>query len=60
MLIRRRIWLYRLAGQAQVQQISFERPVTAAAVRRALQRTVGNPTELWGRAMGDVATAGQR
>ncbi|MBI5786335.1 MAG: hypothetical protein HZA64_12845 [Rhodocyclales bacterium] len=53
MLIRRRIWLYRLPGQVFAQQISFERPVTAATVRRALQKTVGNPLELWARGLGD-------
>ena len=59
MLIRRRIWLYRLSGQAFVQQISFERPVTAATVRRVLQKTVGNPQEVWARGLSDpVATHG--
>jgi hypothetical protein len=53
MLIRRRIWLYRLPGQVFAQQISFERPVTAATVRRVLRSTVGNPLELWGRGLGD-------
>ncbi|MBU1236856.1 MAG: hypothetical protein KJ634_12680 [Gammaproteobacteria bacterium] len=53
MLIRRRIWLYRLPGQVFAQQISFERPVTAATVRRVLQRTVGAPLELWGRGVAD-------
>jgi hypothetical protein len=52
-LIRRRIWLYRLPGQVFAQQISFDRPVTAAIVRRALQRTVGKPLELWARGLGD-------
>jgi hypothetical protein len=59
LLIRRRIWLYRLSGQVFVQQISFERPVTAAAVRRVLQKTVGNPLELWARGLTDpVASHG--
>lgn len=53
MLIRRRIWLYRLSGQAFVQQVAFERPVTAATVRRTLQKTVGNPLELWARGLTD-------
>jgi hypothetical protein len=56
MLIRRRIWLYRLSGQVFAQQISFERPVTAATVRRVLQRTVGHPMELWARGLGDPVT----
>jgi hypothetical protein len=53
MLVRRRIWLYRLAGQIVPQQISFERAVTAATVRKILRRTVGNPLELWGRGLAD-------
>lgn len=53
MLVRRRTWLYRLAGQAFPQQISFARPVTAAVVRRILRNTVGVPIELWGRGLAD-------
>lgn len=53
MLVRRRTWLYRLAGQMFLQQIAFDRPVTAAVVRRALRRTVGNPLELWARGLAD-------
>jgi hypothetical protein len=49
MLIRRRTWFYRLAGQLVPQQICLERPVTMAIVRRILRRTVGNPLEIWGR-----------
>ncbi len=54
MLVRRRVWMYRLAGQLLPQRISFEQPVTAAIVRRALRRTVGNPLELWGRGLTDT------
>jgi hypothetical protein len=57
MLIRRRVWLYRLPNQDHVEQISFERPVTAATVRRVLQQTVGQPSELWARGLADQAAA---
>lgn len=53
MIIRRRNWLYRLAGQRFVHSISFPRPITAAKVKEALKKTVGLPLELWGRAAGD-------
>ncbi|MBK8335427.1 MAG: hypothetical protein IPL03_02035 [Sterolibacteriaceae bacterium] len=49
MIVRRRTWLYRMAGQPFARVISFERPVTASIVRDALRRTVGIPLELWGR-----------
>lgn len=49
MIVRRRTWLYRLAGQPFAQIISFERPVTASMVRIALRRSVGIPLEVWGR-----------
>jgi hypothetical protein len=55
MLVRRRTWLYRLAGQVFARQVSFAKPVTAATARKALQRTVGNPLELWGRGLEDLA-----
>lgn len=54
MIVRRRIWLYRLAGQCFPQTISFADRVTAAMARRYLRRTVGNPLELWARS-GDEA-----
>lgn len=54
MIVRRRTWLYRLAGQKFVQSISFDHPVTAAMVRDALKRTVGLPVELWGRTSTDL------
>lgn len=53
MIVRRRTWLYRLAGQMFAQPISFAKPVTAAAARDFLRRTVGTPKELWGRRMDD-------
>ncbi len=54
MIVRRRTWLYRLAGQKFVQSISFDHPVTAAMVKYALKRTVGIPVELWGRTSTDL------
>jgi hypothetical protein len=48
MIVRRRTWLYRLAGQRFVQSISFDLPVTASKVREALRHSVGLPVELWG------------
>lgn len=48
MIIRRRTWLYRLAGQKFVQTACFERPVTTARARDILRRTVGLPVEIWG------------
>lgn len=55
MIVRRRTWLYRLAGQRFVQSISFKCPVTASQVREALRRSVGTPEELWGRSSTDLA-----
>lgn len=54
MAIRRRTWLYRLAGQMYAQLISFDRPVTSLGARMALRRSVGNPLELWGRDQNDI------
>ena len=54
MVVRRRPWLYRLAGQQFAQMISFEQPVTASKVRDVLRRSVGNPLDLWGRSSNDV------
>ncbi len=53
MIVRRRTWLYRLAGQAFAQPISFDQPVTATKARDVLRRSVGNPLDLWGRDKGD-------
>ena len=49
MIIRRRTWFYRLAGQMFAQTVSFASPVTAAMARSLLIRSVGKPLELWGR-----------
>lgn len=54
MIVRRRSWLYRLAGQRFVHSVSFDRPVTALAVRQLLKRTVGVPLELWARSRQDL------
>jgi hypothetical protein len=54
MIVRRRTWLYRLAGQSFVQSISFEQPVTASRVKEVLRKTVGLPRELWGRSSNDL------
>jgi len=54
MIVRRRIWMYRLAGQLLAQTISFDIPVTASKVRDALKRSVGIPVEVWGRATSDL------
>jgi hypothetical protein len=57
MIIRRRTWLYRLAGQTFAQLISFKQPVTASMARAALKRTVGNPLDLWGRSESDLLSS---
>jgi hypothetical protein len=54
MIVQRRTWLYRLAGQQFVQSISFERPVTASKVKEVLRRSVGIPQEIWGRSSSDL------
>jgi hypothetical protein len=54
MVVRRRNWLYRLAGQMYAQVATFDRPITSMSARMALQRSVGNPLELWGRNKNDV------
>lgn len=54
MIVRRRNWMYRLAGQLIAQSISFKSPVTASAVRDALRRSVGVPVEVWGRTSTDL------
>lgn len=56
MIVRRRTWLYRLAGQQFAQAISFDRPVTASKVRDFLKRSVGIPLDLWGRDNADVVS----
>jgi hypothetical protein len=54
MIVRRRTWSYRLAGQRFPQTISFADRVTAAMARRRLRSTVGNPLELWARSRDDA------
>lgn len=49
MLVRRRVWFYRLAGERFAHAITFRIPMTAAKVKAALGQTVGMPAELWGR-----------
>ena len=53
-IVRRRNWLYRMAGQKFVQSISFEHPITAAQVRNFLRASVGVPLEIWGRSSADL------
>lgn len=48
MIVHRRTWFYRLAGQDFAQAISFKMPVTATEVRDALRQKFGSkPLELW-------------
>ena len=54
MIVRRRTWFYRLAGQMYAQLVSFDRPHTSASARMALRRSVGNPAEIWGRNKNDI------
>ena len=49
MIVRRRTWFYRLAGQTFAHVITFKMPVTATTVRDVLRKTIGVPLELWGR-----------
>lgn len=48
MIVRRRTWFYRMAGQHFARVITFRSPITAAKVRETLRRNVGIPIELWG------------
>jgi hypothetical protein len=54
MIVRRRTWLYRLAGQRYAQTVSFNVQVTASRARAFLRHSVGDPLELWGRSVNDV------
>ncbi|BAP90009.1 uncharacterized protein E1O_28780 [Burkholderiales bacterium GJ-E10] len=54
MIVRRRTWLYRLAGQLHAQTVSFRDPVTASRARVFLRQSVGNPLELWARSANDL------
>jgi hypothetical protein len=56
MIVRRRTWLYRLAGQRAVQSVTFKQALTAAGVKEMLRKTVGMPLELWGRTSTDPLT----
>jgi hypothetical protein len=49
MIVRRRTWFYRLAGQRFAHIITFKAPVTATKVKEALHRAGSIPLELWGR-----------
>lgn len=60
MIVRRRIWLYRLAGQGYAQTVAFDNRVTAAMARKFLRSTVGDPLELWGRSGIDVTNLSRR
>ena len=52
MIVRRRTWFYRLAGQKFAHAITFKIPVSAAKVRDALRQTLGSaPMEVWGRSV---------
>lgn len=51
MIVRRRTWFYRLAGENFAHAITFKLPVTATKVRDALRKSVGAPLELWGRSV---------
>jgi len=60
MVVRRRTWFYRLAGQMYAQLVSFDRPLTSVSAKMALRRTVGNPLELWGRSENDLVQPGRK
>lgn len=48
MIVHRRTWFYRLAGQSFAQAISFKVPLTAHQVRVELRRMLhAAPLELW-------------
>jgi len=49
MIVHRRTWFYRLAGENFAHAITFKNPLTAAKVKEILGRSVGVPIELWGR-----------
>jgi hypothetical protein len=60
MVVRRRTWFYRLAGQMYAQLVSFDRPLTTSGARMALRHSVGNPLELWGRNQNDILQLGRK
>lgn len=48
MLVRRRTWFYRLAGEQFAQAITFKMPLTSAKAKEALLKAIGKPpAELW-------------
>lgn len=48
MIVHRRTWFYRLAGQPFAHTISFKMPLTAQQAKEALRRTFSAaPIELW-------------
>lgn len=48
MLVRRRTWFYRLAGEQFAHAITFKLPLTAARAKEALLKALGRPAaELW-------------
>lgn len=50
MIVHRRHWFYRLAGQKFAHAISFNVPLSAQQVRAELHRLFNlTPIELWGR-----------
>jgi hypothetical protein len=50
MIVHRRTWFYRLAGQKFAHVISFKIPLTAQQVREEIRRTFSAaPLELWAR-----------
>jgi hypothetical protein len=49
MIVRRRTWFYRLAGQQFAKAVTFAIPLTATRAKEVLSRSVGVPIELWGR-----------
>lgn len=53
MIVRRRTWLYRLPGEDEIRSVTFAIPHTLAQAKEALRRTVGNPSEVWGRSLQD-------
>lgn len=50
MIVHRRTWFYRMAGQKFAHAISFKMPLTAQQVREELNRMFSAPPmELWAR-----------
>lgn len=48
MIVRRRTWFYRLAGQHFARVITFRNAITVAKVKETLRRAGEIPVELWG------------